>query len=192
MSAGRFVLVVGPSGAGKDTLIALARAACEDDPGIVFPRRVVTRPVSAFEDHDSLSEESFVRAQRQGRFALSWAAHGHRYGIPAGVEGDLRAGRTAVCNVSRTVVGAAARRWRVAVVLVTAPPEVLAGRLASRSRASDGLAAARLKRTAALDSGMLPDFVIDNVGAPEEGARQLLAAIRGAAARPLPRRHDVR
>src|SRR6185295_15951480 len=39
---GRLVLVVGPSGAGKDTLIAGARAACRDDATVVFPRRVVT------------------------------------------------------------------------------------------------------------------------------------------------------
>ena len=44
---GRLVLVVGPSGAGKDTLIGLARAACADDGNIVFPRRVVTREASA-------------------------------------------------------------------------------------------------------------------------------------------------
>ena len=34
---GRLVLVVGRSGAGKDTLIGLAQAACADDPGVVFP-----------------------------------------------------------------------------------------------------------------------------------------------------------
>ena len=40
---GRIVLVVGPSGAGKDTLINLARAHFSDTDTVVFPRRLVTR-----------------------------------------------------------------------------------------------------------------------------------------------------
>ena len=67
---GRLVLVVGPSGAGKDTLLAHARAACRDDPDIVFPRRVITRPSSAAEDHDTLSDAAFDQAVGEGAFAI--------------------------------------------------------------------------------------------------------------------------
>ncbi len=49
---GRLVLVVGPSGAGKDTLLGLARSACADDKNIVFARRVVTREASGAEDNE--------------------------------------------------------------------------------------------------------------------------------------------
>jgi ribose 1,5-bisphosphokinase len=46
---GRLVLVIGPSGAGKDTLIGLAQAACADGNDVVFPQRVVTREASSLE-----------------------------------------------------------------------------------------------------------------------------------------------
>ena len=59
---GRLVLVVGPSGAGKDTLLRLAHAACIDDHEIVFPRRVVTRDSSAAEDNVAMSPDEFRRA----------------------------------------------------------------------------------------------------------------------------------
>ena len=100
---GRLVLVVGPSGAGKDTLIARARAACHGDATVVFPRRIVTRPPSPFEDNEFMPETAFEQAAAEGAFAFWWSAHGHMYGIPLTVDFDIGAGRTVVCNVSRTV-----------------------------------------------------------------------------------------
>ena len=67
---GRLVLVVGPSGAGKDTLIAGARAACRDDATVVFPRRVVTRPASNFEDNHFVSKSAFEQAAARGRVRI--------------------------------------------------------------------------------------------------------------------------
>jgi ribose 1,5-bisphosphokinase len=174
---GRLVLVVGPSGAGKDTLIALARARLEADRGIVFPRRVVTRPASAFEDHDSASDEAFSRAAAAGAFALTWAAHGLRYGVPASIDSDISAGRTVVCNVSRTIVTPARARYaRVTVALVTAPADVLAARLAARARGTDGTVADRLARAPA-DESFAPDVAIENIDTPQVGAAKLMAAI---------------
>ncbi len=65
---GRFIVVVGPSGAGKDTLIGLARAACADDGNVVFPRRVVTREASASEDNEQVSLDAFRQARTRGDF----------------------------------------------------------------------------------------------------------------------------
>src|SRR5262249_49700432 len=127
---GRLVLVVGPSGAGKDTLIARARAACRDDASVVFPRRIVTRPPSPFEDNEYVPQPAFGQAAASGAFSLWWSAHGQSYGIPLAIDVEIEAGRTVVCNVSRTVVDAARARYsNVVVVLVTAPREVLAARL---------------------------------------------------------------
>jgi ribose 1,5-bisphosphokinase len=143
---------------------------------VVFPRRVVTRPPSAHEDHDTLSEADFVRAAGQGAFALTWHAHGLRYGVPASIDADLGAARTVVCNVSRAAVTAARARYaRVAVALITAPAEVLAARLTARGRTTDGAIAERLARSS---EAFAADLVIHNVGAPEAGADLLIAAIR--------------
>src|SRR3954465_13966152 len=99
---GRLVLVVGPSGAGKDTLLNLARAACAGDRTIVFPRRIVTREASSSEDNRQLAPESFRAALARGEFAVHWEAHGHCYALPRDLDDDIRAGRIVVANVSRT------------------------------------------------------------------------------------------
>jgi len=174
---GRLVLVVGPSGAGKDTLIARARAMCRDDQ-VVFPRRVITRPASAAEDNDTLSEQAFDAALAGGAFALSWSAHGLKYGIPRSIESDIGADRTVVCNVSRTVVAAARARYaHMTAVLITAPPAVLAARLAQRGRASDGAIENRIRRT--VDERFAPDLVITTVGSVDDNARRLLDIVVG-------------
>jgi ribose 1,5-bisphosphokinase len=176
---GRLVLVVGPSGAGKDTLIDLAGAACAGDGGIVFPRRVVTREASSFEDNEQISPEAFRQIAGAGGFAVHWEAHGHSYALPRAIDDDLRAGRSVVANVSRTVIAAMRRAYAdVVVVSITAPTEVLAGRLAARARSSDGHLAERLGR--AVDSvAAAPDITIVNVGSAEGHARELVRIIKG-------------
>jgi ribose 1,5-bisphosphokinase len=175
---GRLVLVVGPSGAGKDTLLARARDACRSDATVVFPRRIVTRPASAFEDNEFMPERAFEQAAAKGAFAFWWSAHGHKYAIPLAVDFDIEAGRTVVCNVSRTVVGAIRARYaHVIAVLVTAPRETLATRLAARDRASDGSIEKRVGRGEIPNSGFRPDVIINNVGEPDTGARKLLDTV---------------
>lgn len=150
---GTLTLVVGPSGAGKDTLIRGARQALAGEWRFVFARREITRPAAAGgEAHLPVSEAEFTARQAQGGYALSWRAHGLGYGIPAGIGDALASGRTVVINASRTVIGPA--RWRygdVAVVHVTAPDPVLRHRLEARGREADEDIAARVERAAALD-----------------------------------------
>jgi ribose 1,5-bisphosphokinase len=178
---GRLVLVVGPSGAGKDTLINGAKLECAGDGAVVFPRRVITRPPSAFEDHDTMDRAAFDQAIAARAFALWWDAHGNRYGIPASIEDDIRGGRTVVCNISRTIVDVARGRYAVvAVVLVTAPLQVLQARLASRARGSDGSLAGRTLRSAEMGCSCRPDVVIRNVGPRAAGVRLLMDIIRNS------------
>ena len=64
MSPGILFFVVGPSGAGKDSLIEGARSIGEP---FVFARRVITRPAgSAGEDHDELDDALIGRRTPEG------------------------------------------------------------------------------------------------------------------------------
>jgi ribose 1,5-bisphosphokinase len=193
---GALVVVVGPSGAGKDTLIALARALCAQDPQIdprvVFPRRIVTRPPSMAEDHDSVTPSEFDAAigqgahGAQGTYGFWWEAHGLKYALPAAIDTELRNGKTVVCNVSRAVVSGLRDRYaKVTVVMVTAPKDVLLGRLAGRGR--DGDVTGRLDRAAPAVEEIEPDIVIENIGDPHLGASRLAAVLRAHAEHSSPR-----
>lgn len=176
---GRLILVVGPSGAGKDTLLDLAKAACADDPKIVFPRRVITRQASASEDNEEVSAGTFQEALARDEYAMHWQAHGHCYALSRAFDDDIRAGRTVVANVSRTVIAAMRRAYAdVVVVLITAPPNVLAERLAMRGRGSDGKIEHRLHRTVD-DAAAAPDVSIVNVSSAEYHARQFIRIVKG-------------
>lgn len=176
---GFLVLVVGPSGAGKDTLLMQARAACAGDGNISFVRRGVTREASAAEDHASFTEATFERALADGAFSFWWEAHGLRYGVPASIETDLAAGLTVVCNVSRSIVADLRARYpQCCVVLITAPEEVRRARLAARERGSDGDVTQRATRAAPGAEELRPALVIDNTGTVEEGTAALLGFLR--------------
>ncbi len=178
---GALIAVCGPSGAGKDLLLRRVQEMQElnnDMPRIVFPRRIVTRPVSSFEDHDSATPDAFDQLLAGGRLALWWAAHGLKYGLPGSIDDDIRAGRCVACNGSRMVVPALRHRYaHVVIVLITAPPDILAARLAARARATDGGLPERMARSSQVSEDLKAEIVIDNTGSIDDGARQLYDAI---------------
>lgn len=174
---GRLILVVGPSGAGKDSILAGAKAQCAGCSTVIFPRRIVTRPATGDENHISVSQSDFDEAMRSRAFALWWHAHGLKYGLPTSIDTDIRSGRTVVCNVSRGVVEGSRLRYRyVTSMLITARADLLAARLKRRSRESDGLLAERIERNGRY-AGFSADIVIDNSGALEEAVNMLTAAL---------------
>jgi len=169
------VLVVGPSGAGKDTLLDAARQVLADDPRFRFVRRVITRPADAGgEAHEAVTETDFAAR----KFALQWQAHGMRYGISADA---IDGGIVVVANVSRTVVAEAARRFQVRVIEITAPPDILAARLASRGREAAADVASRLARSIALPDHVPAETVV-NDGPLADGVARFVAALNRAAA----------
>ena len=174
---GRLVAVVGPSGAGKDTLIAAAREALAGDDHYVFPRRMITRPPSASEGNAEISRAAFESVRAGGGFALAWTAHRLGYGVPIYVDDEIRRGRTVICNLSRTVLPELRSRYASPLVIeITAPPEILARRLAHRGRAEDGDLRGRVARSAALPP-IAADTVVVNDGDLAAATRLFLAAI---------------
>ncbi|MEM8811582.1 MAG: phosphonate metabolism protein/1,5-bisphosphokinase (PRPP-forming) PhnN [Pseudomonadota bacterium] len=176
LGPGAFVAVVGPSGAGKDTLLDLARVRLADREECWFPRRAITRGADASgEDHEAVSGDTFKYRLAEGAYALTWDAHGLSYGIPISVDTAIAGGSIVLCNLSRSAIPEVLDRYRrVVVVHVTAPVNVLAERLAQRGREDPADIQARLAR-ATFD---LPEarevVVIDNVGAPEEAAERIV------------------
>lgn len=172
---GRIVLVVGPSGAGKDAILQEARKSLAGDDRFVFPRRVVTRDANAAEDHLSLSRAAFGDQLVRGAFALHWQAHGLYYGIPAEADEVVCSGKTIVLNASRSVIGAARARYASAVVvLIEAPLETRVARLAKRNRERPEEVSARLQRVVAGFSGDDADLTIDNTGTLEQATDLLV------------------
>ncbi|MGH1355034.1 MAG: phosphonate metabolism protein/1,5-bisphosphokinase (PRPP-forming) PhnN [Thalassovita sp.] len=176
MTEGRFIAVVGPSGAGKDTVM---EAVCKRHPDLLRVRRVITRSAEAVgEDAEGVSDAVFEDMVRDGGFALNWRAHGLRYGIPSSVHEDLEAGRDVLANLSRAVLPGLAQTFRrFEIVLITASADVLARRISARGRESVADQALRLKRADfALADGVNP-IVIRNEGTLDQAVAAFEAVL---------------
>lgn len=176
---GRLVVIVGPSGSGKDTLIGWLRGHVEPSADILFVQRVITRPAEAGgEDHEAATPARFEAMEREGAFCVIWQAHSLSYGIPAGTLDHVRAGGTAIVNGSRKALPAIRAAFgNVLVILLTVDPVELRRRLGERGRESEAEIRERLER-ARLDFARTGAIVeVDNSGPVEEAGRRVLALI---------------
>ncbi len=180
---GRLIYIVGPSGAGKDSVIGYARARLPVEAGVVFAKRTVTRPASAGgEDHIAVTDEEFERLLAQGAFAMHWRANGLAYGIGAELRGWLDAGCTVVVSGSRAHLPVALAEFPgLEVVQVSASVETLRARLGARGREDAAQVESRLERAA---TQSLPPGIqarrIDNDGDLAVAGERLLASLLGA------------
>jgi ribose 1,5-bisphosphokinase len=157
---GQLVYVMGPSGAGKDSVIGFARQA-GNPKKIAVAHRYITRPAAAdAENHIALSESEFEARRQAGWFALNWHSHGLNYGIGREIDLWLNSGRIVIINGSRAHLPEAARHYpNLLPVLVTAPAEVRLARLQARSRESGGDIQARINRRVKL--GDLAERIVE-------------------------------
>lgn len=178
---GKLVYVMGPSGAGKDTLLRHAREHLNPQ-RVVFAQRHITRPLSqetatGDERHIPLSEREFDTKRKQGEFAMHWQSHGLQYGISSAINDDLLQGRTVVVNGSRTYLPKALHRYpHMLPVLISARPDILRARLHARGRESGAELEERIEGGALTVD--VPCAYVDNSGPLEPALEKLLTLIQ--------------
>jgi ribose 1,5-bisphosphokinase len=179
---GRLIYVVGPSGAGKDSLLHFAREHVAGT-SVVFAHRYITRETGHNENHIALTREEFDARSARGLFALEWSSHELHYGIGIEIDAWLERGCTVVVNGSRAYLSRALKRYQhLEVVHVHAAPDILAARLSARGRETREQVEARLARQAPF---ALPDGAhlthIDKSGSIEEAGLAFVNVLRGFA-----------
>lgn len=169
---GRLIYLAGPSGAGKDSLLAWLRA--RRPPGVVFARRTITRAATREgEQHLPVTPAQFDRMLEGGEFAMHWRSNGHAYGVGQEILHALDRGETVVMNGSREYLPQArALVPSLEFVRVTAPAEALRARLAARAREATDEIDQRLGRDPRVGGVALE---IANDGPIERAGEKLLA-----------------
>lgn len=172
------LLVVGPTGAGKDTLLRAARQHLAADSRFRFVRRVLTRKPqpSGPEDYETATEAQFHARRLSGGFAVHWRTNGVFFGLPAGIALDIAAASVVVANASRMIIPELRPRFPLRVIEITAPADLLARRLAALGHNDAMDTARRLSRAVGLPPG-IPSETVVNDGSVEHGTRKLVAAL---------------
>lgn len=180
---GRLIYLMGPSGAGKDSLIDAARQPL-DELGCEVARRVITRSAeSQGEQAEDVTFEEFERRLAQGDFALSWRANGLGYGIGRQIDHWLAQGRHVLINGSRGHLAQARERYPdLLPVMLTVDSQVLRQRLLRRGRENLAQIESRLQRNELfapadwLDGGQV--VRLDNSGELQITVERLLGKLR--------------
>ncbi len=177
--AGTMIVVVGPSGAGKDTLIDYVASRLSHRSDVHIVRRIITRdPNAGGETHESVTLDEFERRKVEGAFCVSWTAHGLHYGIPASATDAIAQGGVAIANGSRGALDQFAAVFpRLKIVNVVARSEILAARLSGRGRETVAEISQRLDRQGLDLCDGLDVITIDNSGEISVGGEALLALV---------------
>lgn len=178
--------IAGPSGGGKDSVIAWARERILFGVPVVFAHRYITRAADrGGENHVALSEHEFELRLARGLFAMHWQSHGNRYGIGIEIRYWLARGVSVVVSGSREYLARAREAFpELVYVHITAPPEILRERLRARGREDEAGVEARIERTAALvaQAGAHAAEIVNHGRIDEAGGELLALLLEGAEA----------
>ena len=177
----RIVWVMGPSGAGKDSVMAWARERLDGRARVVFGHRYATRPPDPRHPGEiAVGPGEFALRAAEGLFAFAWDAWDVRYAVGAEVRDWAARGLAVVVSGSRECFVASVHRDAgVLPVLITASAAVRARRLRARAREAEPAIVARLARGDALVPSHPALGTIANDGALEEAGARLVEVLRG-------------
>jgi len=174
----RLIYVMGPSGAGKDSVLGWLREHLPKDMPVHWARRTITRPAAAGgEAHEATDAQGFEQLRSQDAFALSWHANGLHYGIRRTELTGLQQGCWVLVNGSRGHLPHAMQSHPgLQVVHITADPATLVQRLTQRQRETPEQIQQRVARASAF---VVPQGVIEisNNGTLDQAGQALLLAL---------------
>jgi ribose 1,5-bisphosphokinase len=175
----RLLYVVGPSGSGKDSVIAYAREALAGLAMVQFAHRYITRPAgSGGENHIALSQPEFNARVQAGLFAMHWESHGNSYGIGTEINLWLSKGITVIVNGSREYLSLAMQKYpELLPVFIDVEPALLKQRLLQRGRESETEIDARLHRNRILQHTLPAGVLIHNNGRLQQAGDELVSLI---------------
>lgn len=179
-TAGHLIAIVGPSGAGKDSLMDGARDRLAH---VYFMQRIITRAADAGgEAHRAVTPDAFEALRHDGKLLFNWQAHGLEYGIPIKARDLVLQGHSVVFNGSRHALASQRNLWPdLKVIWVTANRTLREARLSKRGRET----AKDIGNRLAVNEPTIPSgaLVVENDGRLAEGIKRMeeaiLALIRG-------------
>lgn len=180
----RLVYTMGPSGAGKDSLLAWLAPRLPAGAPVHFSQRTITRPLqSGGEQHEAVAVPEFHTLHRADAFAMAWEANGLLYGVRQSALAPLQQGHWVLVNGSRAYLPRALALFPgMRVLHITAGVDTLRQRLTARGRESSDMAEKRLRRAAQyrLPADAMPQAIeIHNDGELADAGRALLLALQG-------------
>ena len=150
----RLIYTMGPSGAGKDSLLAWLKTKLHPHAPVHFARRIIDRPVQqGGEQHESVGASTFKHLRNHGAFAMHWTANGLQYGVRHTEIDGLWRDQWVMVNGSRAYLPHALLRFPGRTVLhITAGAEVLRSRLLARQRETLAMVETRVQRAIAFQT----------------------------------------
>lgn len=137
----KIILIVGPSGVGKDTLFRESKKVL--DKKFVFLNRYITRKPCFYENNFYLDEYAFKVLKDNSFFISYWSAHGNYYGVAKNsITND-----TNIISISRSKIKDFENYYdHTFTINITVSKEELRKRLMNRARESKEEIEKRLNR----------------------------------------------